>query len=144
MSQLSIQLLLRLSVAFNVIAVGSAVTTPEPPKKKASLGDLLNAMAPAASNSLERAVATEHDKEFSWYCSLPCLADKNSDPLQWWIQHAETFPNLATLARKYLCIPATSVPSERLFSSARNIVSAKRNSLKPAKVNQLCFLAANA
>ena len=31
-------------------------------------------------------------------------------PLEWWGNHAATFPYLAELASKYLCIPATSVP----------------------------------
>ena len=36
----------------------------------------------------------------------------------WWRVNAVRFPLHATLARRYLCIPATSAPSERLFSAA--------------------------
>lgn len=83
------------------------------------------------------------EREFGFYRAMPALADKNCDPLEWWAKHATTFPHLAKMAIKYLCVCATSVPSERVFSAAGNIVSDKRNCLKPGKVNQLCFLASN-
>ena len=87
---------------------------------------------------------TASDKEIALYASLPRLRDNgNINPLQWWNSHKATFPHLAMLAKKYLCVQATSVPSERVFSAAGNIVTAKRNRLKPARVNKLCFLAAN-
>ena len=81
------------------------------------------------------------DREVDLYKTLPKAY--TNDILQWWQQHEGSFPILAKMAKKYLCVPATSVPSERQFSAAGNIVSAKRNSLKPGKVNQLCFLSAN-
>lgn len=114
-----------------------------PPKKKQkSLGDMLNARSVSAPRDVRETSGSVH-REVQLYSSLPTLADKTADPLDWWRDNALTFPSLAKLARKYLCVPATSVPSERAFSAAGNIVTAKRNSLKPTKVNELCFLAAN-
>lgn len=47
---------------------------------------------------------------------------------------------LREIADKYLCIPATSVPSERIFSKAGDIMTNKRNRLKDKNLNTLLFL----
>ena len=82
------------------------------------------------------------NKEIPIYTSLARVPG-TTDPLHWWKTNSDTFPNLALLPKKYLCVPATSVPSERDFSGAGNIVIARRSSLNQSKVNQLCFLSAN-
>ena len=43
----------------------------------------------------------------------------NTDLLEWWKDNSYQY-KLSTLA-KFLCVPATSAPSERLFSCTRNI-----------------------
>jgi hypothetical protein len=47
------------------------------------------------------------------------------------------------LAERILAIPATSAPSERVFSSAANIVDKKRVRLKPENIDLLVFLRGN-
>ena len=42
---------------------------------------------------------------------------------------------------KYLCICGTSVPSERVFSTAGHIASRSRSRLLPQNVSKLLFLA---
>ena len=44
------------------------------------------------------------------------------DPLIWCKANAGSFKCLSILARKYLCVAATSVASERVFSTSGNIV----------------------
>ena len=58
--------------------------------------------------------------------------------------NAPRYPFLSILARKFLCIPATSVPLERIFSAAGHIVSKLRASLSPENVDALLFLRQNA
>ena len=47
--------------------------------------------------------------------------DRNENPLKWWVANKNVYPKLYTLALKYLCIPATSVPAERLKGWRTNI-----------------------
>ena len=50
---------------------------------------------------------------------------------------------LSKAAQRYLSSPATSVPSERLFSSAGDICSDKRTCMFAENVERLVFLKAN-
>ncbi len=64
------------------------------------------------------------------------LEDRKTDALQWWVQEgANKSLSLAQLATKYLSIPATSVPSERVFSAAGEIISGRRNRLGDTTAN---------
>ena len=80
--------------------------------------------------------------EISYYKSASPIGLRDK-PLNWWNARKRVLPNLARLAQKYLGIVATSVPSERLFSTAGNIVSAKRAALLPENVEKLVFLHEN-
>ena len=69
--------------------------------------------------------------------------DSEEDPLDWWREHKRLYPQLSKLAKKYLCIPATISPSERVFSTGGNVVTCLCLSLKPKNVDRLVFLAIN-
>lgn len=60
--------------------------------------------------------------------------------IKFWDVHKMMYPNIAKIAEPYLSLIATSVPSERLFSKAGNIMNAKRNRLSGEKLQQLLFL----
>jgi len=51
------------------------------------------------------------------------------DPIEWWRTYETRFPNLRRMARDYLAIPATSVPSERCFSIAGNVLTKRRSAM---------------
>nr|XP_055038135.1 E3 SUMO-protein ligase ZBED1-like [Misgurnus anguillicaudatus]XP_055056889.1 E3 SUMO-protein ligase ZBED1-like [Misgurnus anguillicaudatus] len=76
------------------------------------------------------------------YLEEPLLAT-HEDPLKWWESRAPVYPRLSKLMAKKLCVVATSVPSERIFSKTGQIISERRSRLKPKKVRALVFLNAN-
>ncbi|KAK7938916.1 hypothetical protein WMY93_002242 [Mugilogobius chulae] len=95
-------------------------------KPKKSLGSFLKgAVGEKTEVTAERLLS-----ELSSYMNSPPV-DSESDPLLWWKIHTVNFPHISRLARKYLCIPATSSASERLFSTGGNVVTCQRSSLKP-------------
>ena len=78
---------------------------------------------------------------YSYFAEKPIK--RNDDPLAWWEVHSSRFPRLAVLAREIHCVPATSTPSERVFSISGIIVDKRRASQSPAMLNALVFLNRN-
>lgn len=76
------------------------------------------------------------------YLEMPLLHRKEN-PLDFWKKHSQTFPILCKLALKFLCVPATSVPSERVFSKAGFLCNQRRNRLAPKKLDEIIFLNKN-
>jgi hypothetical protein len=68
------------------------------------------------------------------------VGDNYTNPLEWWLQHEERYPTLAHLARRFLCIPATSAPSERVFSQAGLTIANARARMLPDLADDLVFL----
>lgn len=68
-------------------------------------------------------------------------AGHNLSPMDLWKD--SKYPHLQQLAIKYLSIPSGSVASERLFSTAGNILTDRRNRLTPENLNMLVFLNKN-
>ena len=68
---------------------------------------------------------------------------RGADILTWWKHNQEELPLLSKLARMILAIPASSAKSERVFSVGGLIVSCRRGSLAPTKVEQLIILKEN-
>ena len=117
---------------------------PPPQKKqkihplKKLLGDKFGApsqRAAARSVSLE----DQAEAELVRYKAEP-QSPLEHCPLQWWRDHHTIYPLLSRLARKYLCLPSTSVPSESLFSISGIVVNEKRAALDPHNVNRIVFL----
>ena len=62
---------------------------------------------------------------------------------EWWRQNSVHYTLLSRLASKYLSCSGTSVPSERLFSKAGELVTQKRSRIKPKNVDMFLFLNQN-
>ena len=79
------------------------------------------------------------DMEIRYYQRLP-IPSMESNSLEWWNVHKERLPIMYNLARKILAIPATSAPSERIFSIASRLFGKLRNNLSPDAVSDIIFL----
>lgn len=99
-------------------------------------------MQVAGTLSTSRNPTAEAFMEVRAYLDEP-LSGREKDPLTWWRDRALTYPKLSMLMAKKLCVVATSVPSERIFSKTGLIISDRRSRLNPAKVRALVFLNAN-
>ncbi|KAL5479771.1 hypothetical protein EMCRGX_G006663 [Ephydatia muelleri] len=64
--------------------------------------------------------------ELQRYLNEPEIDHLSADPLAWWEAHCNAYPNIAILAKKYLAVPASSAPSERVFSTSKNIQQKKK------------------
>ena len=109
-------------------------TEPPSPKKNKTAFDFLLGE--------EDDACTSFTTEVSQFITEKPISHDN-DALEWWKMNASRFPRLAEIARRLLCVPASSTASERLFSTAGLTVSKIRNSLKPENVDALLFLNKN-
>lgn len=118
---------------------GSAAALPAKKKQRKSLGSFFKKPCPSNTGLTDmQSVRGELEN----YLMAPD-ADSETEPLDWWKMHERHFPRVSQLAKRYLCIPATSSPSERIFSTGGNIVTCHRAALKPETVDRLVFLARN-
>jgi KRAB domain-containing zinc finger protein len=78
--------------------------------------------------------------EVTEYLKLKRLSIGDDPFLFWTGDYATKWSLLAKLARKYFSAPATSAESERLFSTAGQIITNLRSSLKDENVEKLLFL----
>ena len=62
------------------------------------------------------------ESEILCYNSEDCI-DIDEDPLLWWKKRESQYPLMVKLVRKYFSIPATSVRSEEIFSTAGNVLT---------------------
>ena len=84
----------------------------EPPKKKVKfLADEVD-----EGNEMQATVIDEFDKYLDEKALKP-----DDNPLLWWKVKKEIYPNVAKLARKYLCVQGSSTPAERVMSEMGNV-----------------------
>ena len=76
------------------------------------------------------------------YRNEPALTVDN-DPLGWWRTRMQEYPTLVRLARKYLCVPATSTQAERVFSWMGWLLNKRRLNLSGESVTMQMFLKDN-
>ena len=81
--------------------------------------------------------------ELEIYLAEPLIDCHRDNIYTWWTNKCLQFPELASIAQKYLCAPPTSVASERLFSGAGLIYDEARNRLSPDNAEMVLFVKKN-
>ncbi|CAH1113945.1 unnamed protein product [Psylliodes chrysocephalus] len=76
--------------------------------------------------------------EITFYLNQPVEDLNKTNPIKFW--NSQMFVNLRKITVRYFCITATSVPSERLFSEAGQILTEDRSRLTPERFDRLLFL----
>ncbi len=66
-----------------------------------------------------------------------------NNALKYWAVNESQSPELAKLAKESLTIPATSAPSERVWSRAARVIRAKCSRLNPKVTSQTMFAQEN-
>ena len=114
-----------------------------PPAKKAKtdesedfFGFMTTTVMPSTSKS------TDSSTEVNRYLSQPCLA-METDPLQFWMSQQQNSPVLSAMACKFLTIPASSAPVERLFSIGGKIFRPERCRLADKTFERLMNIKCN-
>ncbi|XP_039514865.1 zinc finger BED domain-containing protein 4-like [Pimephales promelas] len=135
----------------------AGATEAEPVEKVARMEAGTSSDSPPSTSksmlsSLYDRILEEHDEpaggsqaaviQMQMYLKEPTMGEKDS-PFQYWANNHARFPLLAAVAEKFLSAPSTSVESERLFSTASNIVDEKRNRLTAERAEILIFLKKN-
>lgn len=107
---------------------------PEPKRKRQSVRSLMTSSIPYGQDN-DRVtpvmMVNAYIKE-----TMP----KGGNPLVYWEEHKETWPELYKLAMEYLTSPGSSVASERAASVLGNLVGPRRASLGDDYISQRLFL----
>lgn len=111
-----------------------------PPKKKTAMAELFGEVFKKQEQAKPLSQIVE-DEVASY--RLAASIDVDADPFMWWKTNESKYPHVAKVAQRHLCVPGSSVPSERIFSTAGDIVSATRSRLAPDSVDRLIFLQKN-
>lgn len=86
--------------------------------------------------------AEQVQKEIEIYRGLSSIPS-GQDPVAWWWGKRDSLPILSALSNTYLCVQASSTPSERVFSCAGHAISQERCRILPEKANMVIFLQKN-
>jgi hypothetical protein len=92
-----------------------------------------------------RRISETADAEALLFAREPSIPLQNEQqrltcPLNWWKLNQTKYKLLSEVALRLLCIPATSAPSERVFSVAGLTIAKDRARMAPQTANELIFL----
>jgi hAT family C-terminal dimerisation region len=121
-------------VSFSYRSTPLTVPDEAPPSKKARIDMFAELRDGSASDSNESTSTQLSGRgELARYKALRVPA-KHRTPLMFWREYAQEFPLLSEVARRVLCISASSAQSERDCSAVGHTITDVRSRLSPTKV----------
>ena len=116
----------------------------EPSSKKQKSGPVASLFAGMSWPNRKRLSGIQAvESELRRYQDEETIDNLDSDPLVWWNSRVCQYPLLSQLVRMVWSLPATSVPSEQVFSAAGNVLTKRRARLLPENLDKLVFLHQN-
>ena len=90
----------------------------------------------------EERICIEAEQEVNLYLNAisTSVYPKNFDLLEFWRKNHSKYFHVARVARKWLCVTATSTPSERVFSICGIVNSAKQSSMSGKSIQSQVFV----
>lgn len=110
-----------------------------PPKKKKKPGPLTKLLGDIFTSEKSYKNPIDHARNELVRYEAEETLDLDGNPLKWWKERDKLYPILSDLSCKLFSLPATSVPSERIFSCAGNVITEKRSRLLAQNVDRLVF-----
>lgn len=111
------------------------------PDEKCANSDIWNFLEKKVKES-QKASTTSAEMSVKQYLDLPYL--KRYDcPFKFWIAQSNLEPELSDIAMKFMCIPATSFPADRLYSKSGISITERRNRMTTKHFDTIIFLNKN-
>ena len=121
-----------ITVENELVAANVVEESPQPPKKKKRRFLIDD----GADNVQVVGSAIEQLKMFAKESAIR----PKEDTLDWWRLNQAKYPDLAKLARKYLCIQGSSTAAERVMSTMGIILNKKRLSMTDENFSEMMYL----
>jgi hypothetical protein len=87
----------------------SETSSSPPPPKKSAMAEVFGLLSSTGQRNCTNLKQKVKEEVYAYIAKDSTSVE--SDPLDWWKSNETIFPNLAKLAKCYLAVPATSVPS---------------------------------
>ena len=114
--------------------------------EESSDDDDVGEQVPDATDNTEIRINCE--RELALYLAAKDIKVKDANgnyvnPLEWWAKHDGLYDILAQLAVAFLSIPATSAPSERIWSRSSQVLTIRRARLNEEVASGIMFVKEN-
>ena len=96
-----------------------------------------------SNNDNESDIMIEIQNEIKLYFNSKIKVEEHTNPLDYFLEKQYALPYLTHIAKLVYSATASSVPSESLFSHTKDVITDRRNRLRPDLVEELMIISEN-